>query len=349
MTAVSISHFSRRRAGSGSDEPPIDVDQLAGPVADFLSADHWTAREIETPEPLLGEIITNTTRMFIGGATGIGKTHIGLGMAGGMATGTGFLHWKASRPSRVLYIDGEMARDLMQERIIDLMRRMDVPSIPGLFVLCREDCEEMAKRFAGIGEMQPLNTPEGQEFIRLLVKLVKPDVIIFDNRMSLLSGDMKEEQPWTETMGMVKDLTRQRIAQVWFDHTGHDSTRIYGTKTKEWQFDSVVMLKKEDGDEDNPPDVCVSLEFTKARRRKPSNRADFDPVTVSLADDGWTVEGASKNEPAAPKPPSPKALAFHRALLDAIIAHGTNGTCTLKDWRAECCRTGVLDKLPATR
>lgn len=238
----------------------------------------------------------------------------------------------------MLYIDGEMARDLMQERLLDLMRRLGVSSLPNLFVLCREDCEEIAKRF-GTGEMQPLNTPEGQEFVMLLVDQIRPDAVFFDNRMSLLSGDMKEEQPWTDTMPMVKELTRRRIAQIWFDHTGHDASRIYGTKTKEWQFDSVAMLKKEDRPE---TDICLSIEFTKARRRKPENRADFDPVTVSLAEDGWTVEGITHN--ANGKPPSPKAQAFHRALLDALVAYGVNGTCTLDEWRSECCRTGVLDR-----
>jgi hypothetical protein len=42
----------------------------------FLSADHWMIRKLEPPEPLLGDVVTNTTRMFIGGATGIGKSQL---------------------------------------------------------------------------------------------------------------------------------------------------------------------------------------------------------------------------------------------------------------------------------
>src|SRR3954471_10881273 len=49
-------------------------------LADFLSTGSWLERKLEPPEPLLGEIITNTTRMFIGGSTGLGKTHLGMAM-----------------------------------------------------------------------------------------------------------------------------------------------------------------------------------------------------------------------------------------------------------------------------
>jgi RecA-family ATPase len=137
-------------------------------LGSFLSATSWLGRTLETPEPLLGEVITNTTRMFLGGPTGLGKTHVGFGMAAGMATGTGFLHWKASRPARVLYLDGEMSRDLVQERLADLQRRFGV-ELSNLYVLCAEDREEIAAMCPGLGEMEALNTPEGQAFVLNLI------------------------------------------------------------------------------------------------------------------------------------------------------------------------------------
>lgn len=110
-----------------------------------------------------------------------------------------------------------------------------------------------------LGEMGPLNTAEGQAFVlKLIDRIGGVDAVFLDNRMSLLSGDMKEEQPWTDTMKLVKELTRRRIAQVWIDHTGHDTGRIYGTKTKEWQFDTVALMEKAD----RPGcDIAFSLKF----------------------------------------------------------------------------------------
>lgn len=256
-------------------------------LAGFLSLRGWHTRRIEPPECLLGEIITRTTRMFLGGPTGKGKTHLGLALAAGMASGQGFAHWRAARAARVLYIDGEMPRDLVQERLRDLTRREPNAVMDHrLFALCAEDAEDLANRWPDLGQMQPLNTPAGRDFVLALVKKIEPDCIIFDNRMSLLTGDMKEELPWTETMPLVQELTRKRIAQIWIDHTGHDASHIYGSKTKEWSFDAVALLEPV---ENAAADVCFRLRFTKARRRKPSNRADFEPVLLTLADDAWTT------------------------------------------------------------
>ncbi|MBR0647332.1 AAA family ATPase [Plastoroseomonas hellenica] len=255
-------------------------------LPELLSAAAWRRRAIEVPEPLLGELVVSTTRMFVGGPTGLGKTHLGFAMAAGMASGQGFLHWRASRPARVLYIDGEMPRDLVQRRLRDLERRHDwAAAEPNLFVLCSEDFEELGKADPGLGPHGPLNTEAGQAFLLgLIARLGRIDAVFLDNRMSLLAGDMKDEVPWTETMPLVKELTRRRIAQVWFDHMGHNTEHIYGSKTKEWQIDVVAILKAvEAGD----ADLSFRMEFTKARRREKANRADFEPVTVTLREDVW--------------------------------------------------------------
>jgi hypothetical protein len=199
--------------------------------------------------------------------------------------------------------------------------------------------------------MQPLNTEAGQKWLLRLIDMLDSndgsngiDVVILDNRMSLLSGDMKDEQPWTETMPLVKELTKRRIAQIWVDHTGHDAGHIYGTKTKEWQFDTVALMEKID----RPgTDIAFGLSFKKARRRKPSNRADFEMVTVALANDEW--EGATEAQPLRnrPKPPSPKAQAFYAALVNALAHGGTKRdgqpSVVMEEWRAECRRMGLLD------
>ena len=48
---------------------------------------------------------------------GIGKTHCALGIGYAVASGGGFLRWKAPSPRKVLYIDGEMPAVAMQERL----------------------------------------------------------------------------------------------------------------------------------------------------------------------------------------------------------------------------------------
>ena len=164
----------------------VPVTDRDGPAASY-DAEWWLAREFQKPTPLPGEVVTDTTRALLGGPTGIGKTHLAMRMAAGMATGAGFAHWQAGHDGvPVPYLDGEMARDLIQERLAELKRRFGGTDLSDLIVVCRED----------FPEMEPLNTEAGQQFIAELVQARGIRAVCFDNRMSLLSGDMKEEQPW---------------------------------------------------------------------------------------------------------------------------------------------------------
>ena len=310
------------------DDTPPETSPEARPEP---TAEWWIARQIERPEPLLGEVITNTSRVMIGGQTGIGKSHLAMAIGAALATGRPFAHWRVHRPVRVMYVDGEMARDLVQERVADLKRRMGGADLCNLYVVCREDWPDLA----------PLNSEAGRVFIETKAKQWGIEVVFFDNRMSLLSGDMKDEVPWTETMELVRSLTKSRIAQVWIDHTGHDKTKIYGSSTKEWQLDAVALLSKVDRAN---ADVAFQIEFTKARRRRPDTRADFEKVTLSLQDDEWRVNGAE----AAPNKVrlSPMCAAFYAAFTDALSITSTPGTTTRAAWYAECVRTGIADEVP---
>jgi hypothetical protein len=59
-------HKRRLRAsGLGAEPAPNPTEPVD--LGSFLSATSWLGRTLETPEPLLGEVITNTTRMFLGG------------------------------------------------------------------------------------------------------------------------------------------------------------------------------------------------------------------------------------------------------------------------------------------
>ena len=52
------------------------------------------------------------------------------------------------------------------------------------------------------------------------------DGACFDNLMSLVVGDMKEEDAWRDTMPLILELTKRQIGQLWVHHTGHDASQI---------------------------------------------------------------------------------------------------------------------------
>ena len=185
--------------------PPQPETEEILDLRDFLSIEAWTERDMPPPDRLLGDLVTTTTRTFLVGHTGLGKTMLALALAGAMASGQDFLHWKVSRPARVLVIDGEMPGELIRQRTIDVLRRAKIaPPHGNLTIYARDMEDQFAERFATIGRMPPLNSEEGRQWLLALINgLGGVDVIIFDNVMSLITGDQKDEVPWSDALELI--------------------------------------------------------------------------------------------------------------------------------------------------
>jgi hypothetical protein len=136
---------------------------------------------------------------------------------------------------------------------------------------------------------------------------------------------------------------------MWVHHTGHDESWSYGTKTREWQLDTVAVLER--GKASTAPDIAFELKFTKARQRTPENRADFDAVKITLDGDRWSVEPMEKAKGKPDRMPSPLARKFHAALVDATASpcgklrqQARGRVCVTKaEWEAESTRLGLID------
>jgi hypothetical protein len=295
----------------------------------------------------LGDLVTTTSRIFIVGRTGLGKTMFGLAMACGIASGAGFLHWRSTRRGKVLLIDGEMPGELIKSRAIDALRRVRMPPHPdNLLIYSRDIEEEIGRRIPSLGTLAPLNTTEGMRFVLALIDAIGGvDVVIFDNVMSLVAGDQKDEVPWSETLPLVDALTARRIGQVWLDHTGHDSSRQYGSATKAWRFDAVGQMTPLPDDQRQPGEMAFNLSFEpphgKARRRTPDNSADFETCIMRLRDDQWTSEAAGTQRQHV----TPKAKLFHDAML-YVLASGDAvgpGKVSRASWMSECVRRSLIE------
>lgn len=344
LTATDDDHEHRPEDEPNPNEHAGPDDTAGSGLRTFLSITTWIKRDIPPPDRLLGDLFTTTTRTLLIGATGLGKTMVGLAAALAMATGTGFLHWKAGRPSRVLYIDGEMPAELIKSRCIDALRRARNPDFMGeLFIFGRDLEEEAAQLFPSLGKMEPLNTEAGQNWLlALIATLGGVDVVILDNVMSLTTGDKKEEATWNDVLPLVASLTTKRIGQLWIDHSGHDASRVYGTSTKSWRFDTVGIMAPLSDEQRRGADVAFALTFTKARRRTPDNRADFEPATIRLEHDCWVAEG-QVSSPQGKVPPT--RVPFYDALVSAISKSPVGiGRTMLGTWELECLRRGLIER-----
>ena len=208
-------------AGPPMDELPLTVEQ-------------WRARDLPEPDFICGKWLSTTSRVLMSAPTGLGKSNLVIAMGQHIAAGLPFLHWNAARPAKVLYIDGEMSRRLLRLRLIAEADRHG-GDVSGFYALSHED--------AGFA---PLNTKPGQAWVLALIERLGADLVIFDNIMSLTQGDQTNELVWQQTMPLVLALTARPVSQLWVHHTGHDETKGYGTKTREWSLDTVCHLEGPD-------------------------------------------------------------------------------------------------------
>ena len=313
-----------------------------------LAIQAWRDLPLPSLRRLLGDVVTEAARVFLVGATGIGKTLFAYAIAAAIAAGKQFLHWSCDGPERVLVIDGEMSARMIKKRAQLVFRyQQDVPP-DNLLIYSLQRADEFAARFPQLGKPSPLNTDEGREWLLRLIALVQPDVVILDNVMSLIAGVMKEEEPWQQTLPLVLGITALGKAQIWLDHTGHNSDRQYGTSTKGWFFDAIgVMLRPQDG-KAGDRETCFDLSFDpptgKARNRDPDRWSDFAPHRIRLNDDGWTSEPADDRK--ANGKVAPSIRLFHDALMDAIAVASTQpGVTTRAAWERECVRRDLLDPI----
>ena len=338
---------ARIKVPEQQDEAELAADQLRK----LTSARTLITRLLPPDENILGSFITRGARVFVVAPSGLGKTMMALAMAGGIASGQGFLHWQVDRPMRVLFIDGEMPLRTLQRRVTDMVRRsgMDRAATDRLHPVSWQEAAAL-----GLGPWHPLNTEQGRDFVLRLCDIIEPDVVFLDNVQALVAGEMKEEAPWKLTAPLVAGLTERDIAQVWIDHMGHDFTKQYGTSTKGWPFDTVALMMPLPAAQLAPREIAFTLSFEspggKTRNRTPENWDEFATKVIRLRDDQWSTNVTSSSKRLSQNEQT--ALQF---LADLIVAEGaplpaTSGFPSLSlqgvpegRWRKECETRGLSD------
>jgi hypothetical protein len=317
-------------ADADPDQAPPQIEIASLPP---MTLNEWRNRDLPPTDFIMGNWLTTTTRCLLTAATGLGKTNFGMVLAMRAAAGMGFLHWEGRRPCRVLYIDGEMSRRLLRQRLLDEEKRTGT-SPETFFAISHED----------IPKFKPLNTVEGRAWLIAFIKKIGGvDLIIFDSVMCLTVGNPKDPEPWQQTLPLVLALTKGAIGQLWIHHTGHDETRSYGDKGREWQMDTTMHL---DAVKRDDTDISFSLKFVKARERTPATRADFQEVKIALIDDRWEHELTDTLLPGKVTPTTQKALDALMNVLagdDVTLMSGGRRAAKKRNWQRECVLLGLID------
>jgi putative DNA primase/helicase len=242
--------FNDMAAISGPDAVRSCVERaLAAPIRQgdeapeglrILSAAELLDLTLPPREMILEPILPAQGLVMLFGTRGLGKTHVALGIAHAVATGGQFLKWKASKPRRVLFIDGEMPGAAMQERVRCLVAGAGPISEPGALRFLLADIQ-------GTAVLPDLGSEEGQAALERLWGPMPPDLLIIDNLSSLVSSTRDNDvESWSVMQTWLLRLRRMGVAVLLVHHAGKGGQQR-GTSRKEDVLDTSIALRR-------PPD-----------------------------------------------------------------------------------------------
>jgi hypothetical protein len=178
-------------------------------------------------QPLLDPILASNSLALLYGPRGLGKTFVALGIAWAAASGGSFLGWQASRPHKVLYIDGEMAAVDIRDRL-----RLLGSAPPTLDFLIAD---------LGNQSLPDLGYYEGQG--RLQRAWGNPELVVLDNLSSLAGFKSGDPDCWTELQRFLM-LQRRKSRAVLVVHHANKQGKQRGTNRREDVLDLVMGLRR---------------------------------------------------------------------------------------------------------
>ena len=210
-------------AASASVRTPL----IAIGVEDLLT------REIKPREMLLEPILPTQGLAMLYSKRGIGKTHLGLGIAVAVASGGEFLRWKAPNSQRVLYIDGELPCVTLRDWAASIIAGSEAEVLPGNLKFITPDLQVRC--------IPDLSSIAGQEQIEEHIEGVT--LLILDNLSALVRGVKENEgEGWLSVQEWALALRRRGISVLFVHHAGKNGAQR-GTSRREDLLDTVITLK----------------------------------------------------------------------------------------------------------
>ncbi len=253
-----------------------------------ISIDEFLALDLPPREMILSPFLTKQGLVMLYAKRGVGKTHIALGIAYAVASGSSFLKWHAPIPRNVLYIDGEMPAVALQERLRKIENNSEVKALNSRLKIITPDLQNDI--------LPDLSTKEGQDAMEEFIN--DRELIFLDNISSLFrSGPENDAEGWQPIQEWALYLRRKGKAVVFIHHAGK-SGQQRGTSKREDLLDAVIILKQPN---DHQPEdgAYFEIHFEKTRHFYGEDAAAFK---VRLSDEennntlSWEVSQVDVDE-----------------------------------------------------
>ncbi|MBI1211408.1 MAG: AAA family ATPase [Alphaproteobacteria bacterium] len=246
-----------------------------------VSLHELLAHEFQPREDVLAPFLKTQGSAMVYAYRGIGKTHFSIGCALAVATGSQFLRFRAPKPRRVLFVDGEMPGVELQERFAAAATRLpegsEMPDPDYLRIVTPDLLRD--------APIPNLATEDGRGAIELHIEGI--ELLVLDNISTLFRGRGREndEDSWVEAQNWILALRRQGISTLLVHHAGKGGAQR-GTSKREDVLHAVITLKR-------PQNYRMSegarfeCHLEKARG---IFGADANPFEAWLQGDRWTIK-----------------------------------------------------------
>ena len=225
--------------------------------------------------------------VMVAGYRGIGKTRFGLAVAYAIATGGSILGFRAPKPRKVLYVDGEMDPAELQGRL-DAIHRTAVRDGNGDPTLAAANLHILSHADQELG-IPDLADPEGagRAMVEERIVATGAEVLVLDNLSVLCrTGVENDAESWAVMQEWLVKLRRQGRSTLLVHHTGKPDDKgnvtQRGTSKREDVLNTSILLK--------PPSKTakpgeMTIVFTKAR-----GFLAPEPFTVRVVDENGFCE-----------------------------------------------------------
>ena len=236
---------------------------------DSLNKSVVTSSQLETlrlkpRKKLLDDWMCEGDEGFIFAFRGVGKTWFALAIAQALSTGGGLGDWNAHEAVNVLYVDGEMPPDLMNNRASGLNKGNDHLFFLNHLIL-----------FDRSGRVLNITNRDVQESLTAYCLEHSIKVLILDNLSTLASG-MKENEAdaWEIVNTWLLDLRRRGVAVIIIHHAGR-SGQMRGTSKREDNVFWIIALDDMKKTADDKRGACFISYFTKPSRNTQDEVASY--------------------------------------------------------------------------
>ena len=247
-SAAALSNeLAEHRVDAADSRPKLFVDTLSG----FLRL------ELKSREMVLEPAIPEQGLVMLHAWRGLGKTHVALGMAHAVASGTQFTKWQAPKARCTLYIDGEMSASAIQERLAAIKKASPTAAAGERLLILSAD-----RQLPGV--MPNLSTEEGQRSVEELIDQWSVEFLVIDNVATLCRAPHENgTDSWTSMQSWLLKLRRKGLSVLLVHHSGKSGAQR-GTSSREDVLDTIITLVRP-GDCRASEGCRVEIRYEKAR------------------------------------------------------------------------------------